>query len=83
MLQCDCVTHTFCRGTFAVSFDGVFSTSPIDVTVDDGSAVVSSLNAMETVTNAGLTVSVDSTVNKICATGFAYNHTFYFDGPLG
>jgi len=84
-LSCDC-TNTYCHGTFRVAFDGVIGagSSNINPHSDDGTLVASTLNSLETVTNAGLSVTLSSgSGTNICVSGAVTNHTFLFDGPLG
>lgn len=85
ILQCNCLS-TYCKGTFKVSFDGVFGPigDAINPKSDDGTLVVQALMQMESIINAGITVScTDGLTSAICISGTITNHTFEFSGPLG
>lgn len=85
ILSCDC-SNNYCHGTFRVAYDGVIGAGSTNINPhsDNGALVVSTLNALETMTNAGISVKRDTTENSaICVTGLVNNHTFVFNGPLG
>ena len=77
--MCDCPLQG-CNGTFRVSFDGEMS-GRLSTTMT-GTNIMTYLNAMSTIANAGLTVKRNESY-PICVPGLKLNTSIIFAGPIG